>query len=328
MPSWLDRVRRRAPAIVALAAVAAGAAAAYSLAATKRYEARAELLVSPLPANDKTFEGFGLPREGGAAAETIARLVRTPEVAEAVQAQLGLGGSVSSHRVDGSQLVAVVGKASSAARAAQIANGFADALVAERTARFQATLATVIRRLRARLRAGAGGVGERRALGRRLSVLTGLVATRDPTLEVATTAVAPSDPAWPRPWLIIPLAAAAALAVATLAAALVPQPAPPPAPAPSPPPPRPEPEPAPEPEPEPVPEPEPEPDPVPPRTRVWNLAELQQLVEERRASYPADRVEMWQSYLFFLQEHAGPDGTLPSSFHPLIDVEFGELLES
>src|SRR5256714_7911552 len=120
MRPWLDRVRLRAPAIVALAAAAAGAAAVYSLAATKRYEARAELLVSPLPASDKTFDGFGLPREGGAAAETIARLVRTPEVAEAVRAQLGVRGSVSSHRVDVSQLVAVVGEAASAARGAQL----------------------------------------------------------------------------------------------------------------------------------------------------------------------------------------------------------------
>src|SRR5256885_10468769 len=104
-------MRRRAPAIVALVAVAAGAAAVYSFTATKRYEARAELLVSPLPANDKTFDGFGLPREGGPAAETAARLVRTPGVAEAVQAQLGVGGSVASHRVDGSQLVPVVRKA-------------------------------------------------------------------------------------------------------------------------------------------------------------------------------------------------------------------------
>src|SRR5918912_1090498 len=168
MSLWLDRARRRAPAIVALVAVAAGAAAVYSFTATKRYEARAELLVSPLPANDRTFQGFGLPREGGAAAETVARLVRTPEVVEAVHAQLGLRGSVSSHRVDGSQLVAVVGKASSPARAAQ----------------------TVIRRLRAPLRVGGGNPTERRALARGLGVLTGLVATRVPTLEVASVAVA------------------------------------------------------------------------------------------------------------------------------------------
>ena len=139
MRPWLDRVRRRAPAIVALAAVAAGAAAVYSFTAARRYEARAELLVSPLPANDRTFQGFGLPREGGAAAETVARLVRTPEVAEAVRVQSGLRGSASSYRIDRSQLVAVVGKASSAARAAQLANAFADAVVAAQTSRFQAT---------------------------------------------------------------------------------------------------------------------------------------------------------------------------------------------
>src|SRR5207244_2710456 len=71
--------------------------------------------------------------------------------------------SVSSHRVDDSQLVAVVGKASAPARAAQIANAFADELVAARTSRFQTTLAAVIRRLRARLRTGAAGEAERRA---------------------------------------------------------------------------------------------------------------------------------------------------------------------
>jgi hypothetical protein len=305
MGPWLDRVRRRAPAIVALAAVAAGAAAVYSLTATKRYEARAELLVSPLPASDRTFDGFGIPRD----AETIARLVRTPEIAAVVQAQLGMRGSVSSHRIDGSQLVAVVGKASSPARAAQLANGFADAVVAERTARFQATLATVIRRLRGRLRAGTGGAAERTALARRLSVLTGLVATRDPTLEVASTAVAPRDPVWPRPGLLIPVAAAVALALATLVAALVPHPAPPPAPPPPP-----------------EPEPEPEPSPPPPPRGAWNLGELRRLVEERGASFPADRVEVWRSYLFFLQQHAGPDGVLPSSFDALVEGEFRELL--
>src|SRR2546423_13537350 len=99
MRPWLDRVRRRAPAIVALAAVAAGAAAVYSLTATKRYAARAELLVSPLPASDRTFDGFALPREGGAAAETMARLVPAPGSAAALRGAAGLRGPVSGHRV-------------------------------------------------------------------------------------------------------------------------------------------------------------------------------------------------------------------------------------
>src|SRR5256885_4572262 len=69
MGPWLDRVRRRAPAIVALAAVAVSAAAVYSFTGTKRYEARAELLVSPLPASDRTFRrvraAAGRRRGGG-----------------------------------------------------------------------------------------------------------------------------------------------------------------------------------------------------------------------------------------------------------------------
>jgi len=127
---------------------------------------------------------------------------------------------------------------------------------------------------------------------------------------VASTAVAPSDPVWPRPWLLIPLAAAAALAVATLAAALTPLPEPAPA-APPPPPP---------------PEPEPTP-PAPPEPAVggWSLGELRRLVEQRGASYP-DRVELWRSYLIVLEEHADAGGTLPRSFDALVEDEFRELL--
>ena len=139
---------------------------------------------------------------------------------------------------------------------------------------------------------------------------------------MATAAVAPSRPVWPRPWLLIAIAAAAALAAATLAAALVPHPAPPPA--------RPSPPPALQPEPPPEPEPEPEPGPEPPpvsATGTWNLAELRRLVEERGAAFP-DRVELWRSYLFFLQDHAGADGSLPSSFDALVEDEFRELLSS
>ena len=78
---------------------------------------------------------------------------------------------------------------------------------------------------------------------------------------------------------------------------------------------------------EPEPEPEPEPPPEPTKEAgVWNLAELRRLVEEHGAAFPQERVELWQSYLVFLHEHAGPDGTLPSSFDALVEDEFRELL--
>ena len=335
MAPWLERVRRRLPVVAAIAAVVAGAAAVYSFTAPKRYEARAELLVSPLPANDTTFTGFALPSASGdsrSITATTARLVRMRGIADAVQAQLGLSGSaddvlgsVAAHPVDGTQLVAVVGKSSNAARAAQIANAFADELVAQRTGRFQTALAGTIRRLRARLRSGRASGDERRALERRAAFLTGLVATRDPTLEVASDAVAPSQAAWPRPWLVIPLAALAAFLVAVVAAALVPAPrearpakAPPPPPRPAPPPPV---------EPEPAPPPEPEPaEPALRSEGAWNLNALRRLVEEHGAEHP-DRLDAWSSYLFFLRDHAGPDGRLPSSFDALVEEEFAELLQ-
>jgi subunit length determinant Wzz-like protein len=332
-----QRLRRRLPVVVAIAAAAAGAAALYSFTAANRYEARAELLVSPVSAGDRTFAGLGLlAGDSGSAATTVAGLVRTRELAEAVQEQLGLKGSpghvlhsLEVHRVGDTRLVAVMGKASGAARAAQLANAFADALVAQRTARFQTALAGTIRRLRARLRSGRATGDERRALERRVAVLTGLVAQRDPTVEVASHAVAPDDPVWPRPWLLIPLAGLGALLLAELAAALVPvpgesRPRPLPAPAPPSPPPVPA-QPEPEPEPESEPEPQPEPEPAPRAGGAWNLNALRRLVEERGGDYP-DRLDAWSSYLFLLREHAAPDGRLPSSFDALVEEEFAELL--
>src|SRR5437588_3940353 len=114
-------VLARLVALAALVGVAAGAAAIYCVSATKRYESQAELLVSPVPAKDTTFLGFSVLRESGdpgRVVDTAARLVRTGEVAEAVQLQLGLHESRqktlrsgSAQPVDGADLVAVDGMA-------------------------------------------------------------------------------------------------------------------------------------------------------------------------------------------------------------------------
>jgi hypothetical protein len=85
----------------------------------------------------------------------------------------------------------------------------------------------------------------------------------------------------------------------------------------------------PEPRPEPRPEPPPEPLPGPPAAvggpGAYNLLALERLVEERRNGHP-ERAEEWATYLFFLREHAGPDGTVPASFDWLIEDTFGEIL--
>ncbi|MGI8421023.1 MAG: hypothetical protein ACR2MU_01990, partial [Gaiellaceae bacterium] len=92
----------------------------------------------------------------------------------------------------------------------------------------------------------------------------------------------------------------------------------------------------PEPEPEPpqlaaAPEPEPDPEPEPaatqlqPRRDGYNLHELEHAVAEAGAAQP-DRLDEWQSYLFFLRDHADLDGRLPRSFDALIEDVFAGLL--
>jgi capsular polysaccharide biosynthesis protein len=85
------------------------------------------------------------------------------------------------------------------------------------------------------------------------------------------------------------------------------------------------------PEPQPEPEPEPKPEPVAPaaaepaRTGSWRLDELESLVRRRSADFP-DRVDEWNSYIFFLRDHAEMDGRLPSNFDSLVAEVFEPLL--
>ena len=117
------------------------------------------------------------------------------------------------------------------------------------------------------------------------------------------------------------------------ALASVPELAPEPEPAPAPTPipvPMPAPRPGPGPSPAPMPQPE-----LPPaavaevvhlRTGAgFNLIDLEHLVAARSPEFP-DRAIEWPSYLFFLREHAGVDGSLPSSFDSLVEDVFAELL--
>jgi hypothetical protein len=92
--------------------------------------------------------------------------------------------------------------------------------------------------------------------------------------------------------------------------------------------PRPEPAPSPEPVPEPTPAPAtPEPAPLQRRGGAWNLNDLERLVAARQDA-PAERMEEWRTYVFFLRDHAGIDGELPSSFDPLVEDVFADLVQA
>jgi hypothetical protein len=59
---------------------------------------------------------------------------------------------------------------------------------------------------------------------------------------------------------------------------------------------------------------------------TWNLNEIQRAVDAHIGSVTPDRAESWRTYLYFIREHASPDGTLPRSLDPLIADVFAEIL--
>jgi len=357
------RTQRFTPMLLAATLTVAGAAAAagYGLTAPKHYRATAKLLVTPVAASDESFAGFDLLRD----ARTAAALVRTPEVATAVRTQLGLDRSASSllhdvrtHPEGESNVVDVTAEDTAAVSAAQVANAFVDALIAQRTATFQSELAAALAR--------TPTDGLRRLQGK-----------PDPTLHRASTALAPTSSSSPNVAVLVLVGAGAGLAatavlllallayrrlgplydpfmtssrpdpgvdamvdrveqrLAALAArerdlqakidelreaaaamaerervlaervaavtkrelALARAAATNSAPGP-----------------EPV-----------PANGGFNLATLERLVDERGAAHP-EQVDEWASYLYFLREHAEPDGALPHSFDGLVEETFRPIL--
>ena len=201
-----------APWLAVLTLTAAGAAAAvgYGLTAPKRYRATAQLLVSPVSVTDPTFTGLDVLRDSGGkrtAAASAAALLRSPQVADVVRADLGLARSrdsllnaLDAHVVDDSDVVAVTVEDTSAAGAAQLANAFADGLVKQRTASFQSQLATTIRRdeqLLAAIPPAKQDSGAGAELEKRLAVLKGFQGQPDPTIRHAGQASAPAAASWP-----------------------------------------------------------------------------------------------------------------------------------
>lgn len=224
-------IGERLVGVVGLVAVAVGAAVLYSILVDKDYEAQAQILVTPVP-DHPAFVGLSVLRQSGRGpqpVETAAELVETRQIADAVATRLGRASAeelleaVDAHPVGRGNVLAIAATASGAARAAQIANGFAEEFVARRSARFRSELLTRIRRLREELNAIPAvrrATPRARALDGQLAVLSPLVGNADPTLQPISDAVAPESPTGPQPWLIIPLAGVGALLLGLLLAFL------------------------------------------------------------------------------------------------------------
>ena len=220
---YLQALAQHWPFIVGSVTFALVAALLYLSAADERYQAHADILVTPVAINDTTFVGLPVIRESGEGRGvlTAARLVETPRVADLARKQLRLRatreqlfGAVRVAPQQQSNIVTITGEDNSPERAAALANAFASGVIAERTRIFQRELRQVVGRLSRRLDAlpeESRDVGEAPALADRLGSLQGLVGSRDPTLQIASLAVPPTAAAWPRPELSLAVALFAGL---------------------------------------------------------------------------------------------------------------------
>jgi Mrp family chromosome partitioning ATPase len=182
--------------------MAAGLAAAFvfSSLAAKSYTAEADLLVTPVSADDPNLVGLPLVRltaDPTADVLTVAKLVTSPGVASLAAKQVGgtpnsLVAHVTATPVTQSEIIAVQATATSPGRAAAIANAFAQQTVQTRTDAMHAQLGTLIPSLKSTMRGLAAD--ERAGLASQLAVFETLLGSPDPTLRVSSPATPPTAP--------------------------------------------------------------------------------------------------------------------------------------
>lgn len=213
---YAETLRSRRWLILLTVLLATGAAAAYAALADKVYEAEAEMLVTPVASNDPTLAGFGLIQESSDPTrdvETAARLSTSLDVANRVRRSLRLESSgrsllerVSAEPVAQSNIVVITAEAGTPREARDLANGFAQGVVNDRTEQFHRQLDLAIERLRGQVqddpRGGTGSIQEE-SLQDRLTRLETLRAGPDPTIRVETRADQPTSPVSPRPKISI-----------------------------------------------------------------------------------------------------------------------------
>ena len=170
---YVEVLRERAWLIILCVVLAAAAAAAFSMLASRNYEATADLRLTRVFNAEPSLAALGLFRESNTperAVETVSRLVTTPAVARRAADRLDGGLSaddllprVQAEPVAQSDLVAITARSPDAKQAAAIANEFGNALVADRSQRLHEQLDRLIPPLRRRVAAlesrGAGDSG-------------------------------------------------------------------------------------------------------------------------------------------------------------------------
>ncbi|HEX2087541.1 MAG TPA: division plane positioning ATPase MipZ [Solirubrobacteraceae bacterium] len=212
--------------LVALAALAGLAGCLLWLAVrSETYEAQAEVLVTPLPQADVTFQGLQFLRDYGEATRTIqtaAALVDSSAAAELTARRLRgdwtrdkVADNIDVSPQGESSVLSVRAKAPDAREAERLANTFAQAALDVREGllrrQVDGRLATLRARERGLIAAGRPVPGE---LSDTIGVLES-VRNSDPTLSLSEEAVAPSAPVGAPAWVLVLMAIVAGFTIGT-----------------------------------------------------------------------------------------------------------------
>lgn len=207
---YVEAIRQHWRLIVVIVAVGVGSAIVYSAVAPKRYQAGADILVTPISSTDNSLVGFNLLQASADPTTSVlteARLVKSREAADAVRARLGLATSqralldaVAVDPVSQANILSIVATEPTAVQAARIANAFADEIIRERSQQFQAQLVRRLNRLKAALPGATPA--ESAALQGAIVALSPLLGEPDPTLHIAGRATPPYAPSSP-PRLVV-----------------------------------------------------------------------------------------------------------------------------
>jgi capsular exopolysaccharide synthesis family protein len=212
--------------LVTLAAL--GAAGALIATRSLTYEATAELLVTPLQQDDRTFLGIPLLRDSGDPTRTVqtaSALIASRGVAARTALELGGGETATSveeaikvEPIGESNIVGVTAQAPSAGEAVRLADTYAKNALAQRFDQLRRQIVSAISDLQAVERRDGGLSSVDRT---RLTELFSVRDRGDPSLSLAQPAQPPTSPTDPPTWLVLLLAFVAGVTLGAIVAVLV-----------------------------------------------------------------------------------------------------------
>jgi polysaccharide biosynthesis transport protein len=208
---YVETIRERLPLVGVAVAVTTLVAILYVLTAPKTYEARADLLVTPVSGDDPVARSLPVIVESADPTrdvETASQFVTNIDVAGRVaedgdsESPRDLLDKVSAEPVASSNIIAITAEGDSPEAARDLANDFADATVEDRTAQIHDSIEVLLPPLEQQLE-DTDQIVVREELGSDVARLQALLVAPAPDIRVETKADLPTSQASPQVMLSI-----------------------------------------------------------------------------------------------------------------------------